>query len=223
MFRILPPRQAIFPCQKTHQLTKLITTTIATRPSTLFLQPHQTQQAQLNRHNYFSHLRRPYRTTPTMTEKQKKQAPGDRENLEGKENEWKFRHPYTVHDNGDMGPHYDGSCHCGRVKYQLKKKEPLEAKFCHCTTCQVLHGMDFLCACTLLLAPILLSIVVFGLNLSSYGPICSRWMMKGCTMLTSLLRGSFRLDRHLRQRGHQLHPRPPRPRLVRQPREDHAP
>ncbi len=31
---------------------------------------------------------------------------------------------------------YEASCHCGRVKYQLSREKPLDAKYCHCTTCQ---------------------------------------------------------------------------------------
>lgn len=34
----------------------------------------------------------------------------------------------------------EGSCHCGRVKYWLKRDKPLDAKYCHCRGCQVLHG-----------------------------------------------------------------------------------
>ncbi len=34
-----------------------------------------------------------------------------------------------------------GSCHCGRVKYDLDTDEPLNTKFCHCRDCQIIHGM----------------------------------------------------------------------------------
>jgi hypothetical protein len=37
----------------------------------------------------------------------------------------------------------EGSCHCGRVKYWLKRDKPLDAKYCHCHGCQVLHGAPF--------------------------------------------------------------------------------
>lgn len=74
----------------------------------------------------------------------KKQAKDDGANhseVEGEHNEWKFRAPYKVHENDkDFKALYEGSCHCGRVKYQLSSEAPLEAKYCHCTTCQVLHG-----------------------------------------------------------------------------------
>ena len=66
---------------------------------------------------------------------------GDPGHLEGEHNQWKFRAPYRVHEN-DPSFHvrYEGSCHCGRVKYQLSREKPLAAKYCHCTTCQKLHG-----------------------------------------------------------------------------------
>jgi len=79
-----------------------------------------------------------------MTTAQKKAAPGREEDLEGEHNQWKFRAPYKIHEK-DSGfkAYFEGGCHCGRVKFQLQKKEPLDAKFCHCTTCQVLHGAPF--------------------------------------------------------------------------------
>lgn len=59
---------------------------------------------------------------------------------EGK-HEWKTRPPYSIHkDNDKFDVKYEASCHCGRVKYQLSRDEPLDSKLCHCTTCQVQHG-----------------------------------------------------------------------------------
>lgn len=79
-----------------------------------------------------------------MSSEEKARAPGKDEEKEGDLNKWKFRAPYKVHENDSkFESHYEGSCHCGRVKYQLNKTKPLEAKFCHCTTCQVLHGAAF--------------------------------------------------------------------------------
>jgi len=64
--------------------------------------------------------------------------------VEGSLNEWKFRAPYKVHENdSNFKPLYEGGCHCGRVKYQLGREKPLNSKYCHCTTCQVLHGAPF--------------------------------------------------------------------------------
>ncbi|KAI9846340.1 MAG: hypothetical protein M1837_004193 [Sclerophora amabilis] len=57
---------------------------------------------------------------------------------------WKTRPPYSIH-NAEEGfkTRYQGSCHCGKVTYQLSREKPLAAKYCHCTTCQTLHGAPF--------------------------------------------------------------------------------
>lgn len=66
---------------------------------------------------------------------------GDDGSTEGELNQWKFRAPYKVHDNDpNFHVRYEGSCHCGRIKYQLSREKPLDSKFCHCTTCQKIHG-----------------------------------------------------------------------------------
>ncbi|MCJ1246851.1 hypothetical protein MMC30_004060 [Trapelia coarctata] len=58
--------------------------------------------------------------------------------------EWKTRVPYRIHEkNEDFEAIYEASCHCGRVRYQLSKDRPLDAKYCHCSTCQRLHGAPF--------------------------------------------------------------------------------
>ena len=59
------------------------------------------------------------------------------------QDEWKHKEPYKIHgqDNDDFEPKWTGGCHCGRVKYQLSREVPLDAKYCHCTTCQKLHGV----------------------------------------------------------------------------------
>lgn len=55
--------------------------------------------------------------------------------------EWKKRPPYLIHDANENFPvKYEANCHCGRVKYQLSREEPLDSKLCHCTTCQTQHG-----------------------------------------------------------------------------------
>ncbi|CAF9904078.1 MAG: hypothetical protein HETSPECPRED_003348 [Heterodermia speciosa] len=69
---------------------------------------------------------------------------GDHGELEGDHNQWKFRAPYKVHDNDpNFKTRYHASCHCGKVQYQLSREKPLDSKFCHCTTCQKLHGAPF--------------------------------------------------------------------------------
>jgi hypothetical protein len=82
--------------------------------------------------------------SPTNSEKAQAKSNGhDAEDIEGEQNEWKFNAPYKIHSKDGEGfkALYEGSCHCGRVKYQLSRDRPLDAKFCHCTTCQVIHGI----------------------------------------------------------------------------------
>lgn len=60
-----------------------------------------------------------------------------------KEDEWKHREPYKIHADDDKFPvKWKGGCHCGKVQYQLSREKPLASKFCHCTTCQRLHGVS---------------------------------------------------------------------------------
>ncbi|KAK7736540.1 hypothetical protein SLS53_006971 [Cytospora paraplurivora] len=60
------------------------------------------------------------------------------------EDEWKHRAPYRVHDpQSGFDVKWRGGCHCGRVKYELSRDRPLSSKYCHCTTCQRLHGAPF--------------------------------------------------------------------------------
>ncbi|CAG8961415.1 hypothetical protein HYFRA_00013363 [Hymenoscyphus fraxineus] len=82
---------------------------------------------------------------PSATEKRQAMEEGhEQHQLEGEKNEWKFRAPYKVHENNEgFKAYYQGGCHCGRVKYQLGREKPLRSKYCHCTTCQVLHGAPF--------------------------------------------------------------------------------
>ena len=66
---------------------------------------------------------------------------GDAGSTEGELNEWKHRAPYKVHGNDpNFHVRYEASCHCGKIKYQLSREKPLDSKYCHCTTCQKLHG-----------------------------------------------------------------------------------
>jgi hypothetical protein len=68
------------------------------------------------------------------------------------DDDWKHKEPYRIHTKDDeFETKWRGRCHCGRVQYQLSRQVPLDAKYCHCTTCQRLHGVC-----------------------SSLGPACSR-------------------------------------------------
>jgi hypothetical protein len=133
---------------------------------------------------------------PSKEEKDKAHADttNNRDDVEGEHNEWKFKVPYKVHENDpNFKALYDGSCHCGRVQYQLSRKKPLDAKFCHCSTCQTLHGM----------------LISFSQSRSA----AARRIMR--KRLTVLIRSAIPMGCYFPQRGHQLHSRPPRLRLVR--------
>jgi hypothetical protein len=56
---------------------------------------------------------------------------------------WKTKAPYSIYKKDDFKAVYEASCHCGKVQYQLSRKEPLDAKLCHCTTCQTQHAAPF--------------------------------------------------------------------------------
>jgi hypothetical protein len=59
-----------------------------------------------------------------------------------KEDEWKHREPYRIHsDDEEFDVKWRGQCHCGKVQYQLSRDKPLASKYCHCSTCQRLHGV----------------------------------------------------------------------------------
>ena len=76
---------------------------------------------------------------PTLVTMDNKQARG--ESTTGS-SEWKQRPPYRVHEkNSDFDVKYEANCHCGKVQFQLSRKEPLDSKLCHCTTCQTQHGI----------------------------------------------------------------------------------
>ena len=57
------------------------------------------------------------------------------------EDKWKERPPYRIHDKADFDAKWKGKCHCGAVQYELSRDKPLASKYCHCTTCQRLHGV----------------------------------------------------------------------------------
>lgn len=55
---------------------------------------------------------------------------------------WKHRPPYLVPPDDEFGPvKWRGKCQCGQITYKLNREKPLNAKFCHCRGCQVMHGM----------------------------------------------------------------------------------
>lgn len=91
-----------------------------------------------------SHLTRQHPTFSTTSFRMDKEQVKDQsrgQETTGK-SEWKQRPPYRVHEkNEDFDVKYEANCHCGKVQYQLSRREPLDSKLCHCTTCQTQHGM----------------------------------------------------------------------------------
>lgn len=56
---------------------------------------------------------------------------------------WRDRPPYRPVDREETSAFerkHEGRCHCGRVRYWLRREKPIIAKYCHCRGCQVLHG-----------------------------------------------------------------------------------
>lgn len=56
------------------------------------------------------------------------------------------RPPYALAEGQkreDFKAIYTGSCFCEKVKFEISREKPLDAKFCHCPTCQRLHGAPF--------------------------------------------------------------------------------
>jgi len=79
---------------------------------------------------------------------ERKKQKGESGAMAGQENvktdDWKYRAPYKVRDgDADFQPKWDGSCHCGKVKYQLGREKPLASKYCHCIDCKKLHGVSY--------------------------------------------------------------------------------
>ncbi len=50
-----------------------------------------------------------------------------------------FGHKYASLDDSAFIPKYRAACFCGKVRYEVSA-EPVDAKICHCRTCQTLHG-----------------------------------------------------------------------------------
>ena len=54
---------------------------------------------------------------------------------------WKNQAPYLPpKDEEDFKIQHKASCMCGEIQYVVDS-DPVAAKFCHCTSCQALHGM----------------------------------------------------------------------------------
>lgn len=56
---------------------------------------------------------------------------------------WKTAHPYQKpSNNDDFKAKWEGSCHCGSIKYLLSREKPLSSKYCHCVDCQRMHAVS---------------------------------------------------------------------------------
>lgn len=65
-------------------------------------------------------------------------------NRMSKQDQWKLRPPYQIQPPDEFGTiKWRGKCHCGQVTYSLNRERPLNAKFCHCRGCQLMHGAPF--------------------------------------------------------------------------------
>jgi len=56
------------------------------------------------------------------------------------------RPPYSLPSDSDSDSFntvFTAECFCTSVQYSVSRAKPLGAKFCHCTTCQRLHGAPF--------------------------------------------------------------------------------
>lgn len=128
------------------QSTSTVVTRAISRPSTSIYRSSRPQAQLCQTTPALSHSHIQFRSISNakMMKDQAKghhQArPGETEGL----SEWKKRAPYKIHEsNEDFKVRYEASCHCGRVKYQLSREEPLDSKLCHCTTCQTQHGKSY--------------------------------------------------------------------------------
>jgi hypothetical protein len=50
-----------------------------------------------------------------------------------------FGPAYASLEDTDFVANYQASCFCGAVQYEVSA-DPVDAKICHCPTCQRLHG-----------------------------------------------------------------------------------
>ncbi|KAG9028171.1 hypothetical protein FRB95_006787 [Tulasnella sp. JGI-2019a] len=58
--------------------------------------------------------------------------------------DWQQSPSFTrLPDSPEFKAVYDGQCNCRRIKFKVGCQKPLDAQFCHCLTCQSLHGAPF--------------------------------------------------------------------------------
>ena len=60
---------------------------------------------------------------------------------------WKSSDPYLpLGATEDFEIRFTATCMCGKVEHAVDS-DPVVSKFCHCTSCQILHGMYASQAC----------------------------------------------------------------------------
>jgi hypothetical protein len=80
------------------------------------------------------------RNTPKMGHANTNDSLGHNSEVE----DYTRRPPYLLQPLQEFGEvKWHAQCQCGQVKYALRRERPLNAKFCHCRQCQVLHGAPF--------------------------------------------------------------------------------
>ena len=85
--------------------------------------------------SYASHLRTRHLRTRHLTACAIMSSSGDQQ-----VSEWQRNTPYLLaSEDKDFQIKYTASCMCGEVQYAVDC-DPVAAKYCHCTSCQKLHG-----------------------------------------------------------------------------------
>lgn len=88
--------------------------------------------------SYASHLRTRHLRTRHLTACAIMSSSGDQQ-----VSEWQRNTPYLLaSEDKDFQIKYTASCMCGEVQYAVDC-DPVAAKYCHCTSCQKLHGAPF--------------------------------------------------------------------------------
>jgi hypothetical protein len=59
--------------------------------------------------------------------------------IDGPRSSLEFGSAYASPDDASSIAKYRARCHCHAVRYEVRA-DPVDAKICHCTDCQILHG-----------------------------------------------------------------------------------
>lgn len=80
----------------------------------------------------------------TPTDPEVRSSIHSEETIKEEEIAWKTADPYQKpsDDDADFKAEWEGSCHCGSIKYLLGREKPLSSKYCHCVDCQRMHAVS---------------------------------------------------------------------------------